>query len=56
MSVNHELEDIPEGLRDRIILEAVMSWWICHRLWLIGGFCILLIPYLFYPYSSYRSC
>jgi hypothetical protein len=25
MSVNHELEDIPEGLRDRIILEAVMS-------------------------------
>lgn len=25
MSVNHEVEDIPEGLRDRIILEAVMS-------------------------------
>lgn len=25
MSVNHDVEDIPEGLRDRIILEAVMS-------------------------------
>jgi ABC-type molybdenum transport system ATPase subunit/photorepair protein PhrA len=25
MSVNHEVEDVPEGLRDRIILEAVMS-------------------------------
>lgn len=25
MSVNHDFEDIPEGLKDKIILEAVMS-------------------------------
>ena len=25
MSINHDLEDIPEGLKNRIILEAVMS-------------------------------
>ncbi len=25
MSVNHDMEDVPEGIRDRILLEALMS-------------------------------